>query len=271
MNCRRPPAVAGSGAAACHAGGVPGGGRHVGARVVTPDGRRVSRNAAGESAATGRRVDSSRGGRTGNPQNLREWLLGAGPRAADHCPRGTAAVGVDDSDGSALADALCPARWRGNTGPLASAASAAPPVDRRGCNSAPEDGRQRTSAHSPSGDNGGSRMVACRAGKEILDGDGGGRDSEEGPREVVTPKGSSLGEKLLLLPEAFCVLSEAGGRDTHPQHPGYHRQDRGAPRLGREEPSPRAGPRGLARSTARIWPHAKALLTDRRRTRDLPG
>src|SRR5438045_3188987 len=50
-------------------------------------------------------------------------------------------------------------------------------------------------------------------------------------------------------------------RNARPHYPAYLRQDPNATSQGRGRTTPRSSARGLARSTARFWPHAKPLLT----------
>lgn len=172
--------------------------------AVTPCGRPTSRNVAGASGAAARTTRSSPAGRRENFANLPEFRLGAGPRAVrPGCPPplpggppllaavpaaalGTASFALDGT--------LCHAKWPDMSVQPASAANAARPLDTPDCNSGPGSVPVETSTRSLSAGTAGHRADA--RGRE-LDRHRVRLQTEAGPREVLTPNGSSLGKKRL--------------------------------------------------------------------------
>lgn len=165
--------------------------------AAKPCGRPTSRNVAGASGAAARTTRSSPAGRRENFVNLPEFRLGAGPRAVrPGCPPRlpgvpAAALGTGSF---ALDDTLCHAEWPDTSVLPASAANAAQPPGMPDCSSGPGSVPVETSTRSLSAGTAERRADARHRG---LDRRRVRFQTEAGPREVITPHGSSLGKKRL--------------------------------------------------------------------------
>lgn len=107
------------------------------ALAVTRGGRRRCKNAGTILRATPRTPRNSQAERRDARPNLRVPPLGAGPRTPLTRPLAWPVAAAVAADNAAAGRADAPGRvgWPDNAGSLASAASAAPPGDRRRCNS----------------------------------------------------------------------------------------------------------------------------------------
>lgn len=182
-----------------HADAVP-----VPQHAVKPVDRPTNRIAAGASAAGRRTVRNTPAGRTNKFRNSPESGLRAGPRAvldSSHLPTPprlapAAAPGSADFDsGGTLSPVPCADRLR----PHANDASDTPSADSRNCNTGFAVALAQTGKGSPSTGTAGYLAVGRhpRQPPRSLDLPRRPADSTVGPRERITPYGSSLGKKLI--------------------------------------------------------------------------
>ena len=184
-----------AGAVQRHAAAAPAGPPHAGEHAGTPVGTRHNRSVAPASGPWARIARSTLAGRMSFPDNLPDFLLGAGPRR----DRRVARLDVGGSAGSGHADVVCPGPWRDSDDRRASAASGVRRPDTRGHSSEPGAESVGTSAHSPRASSGDNRKADGTAVR-LLDRRAAVGETGKGPREEVTPERSSLGGKVRTFP-----------------------------------------------------------------------
>lgn len=185
-------------------------------RVVTPCGKGRNRTSAEASGSSAGRDRSSLGGRRGRPKNLSPSAACDGPRRRARRRSSSAPCVASDGAGSAPSASSCPLQSHASGAPLSSLASASLPRGSRGHSSARADGRARTTSCTPSGG-----KASAHAGASFLPLDLSpiAVMLASGPREVISPTGSSLGEEILLLSEAPSSRESRRHRPSGDRHP----------------------------------------------------
>lgn len=215
------------------------------ALAATPSGTPRCKSDDSNSPKAPRTSRSSPDDRTAARKIPRSVALGADPRATplrQLTSRPPAHAASADNAGAAPDAASCRSRSPDNSGSPSLDANASPPHDTCRCNTGSADEPERTSARTPSANSDAlDRQAAALAERTRYDA------MTTGPREITLPTVKSRSQAPTRL--RGDLWSPSRITLTIPPH---------WPAL-----LPPRDRRALARATARFWPRANALLTDR--------